>query len=255
VGLKGMLKWQIQKIALKNADAIITDSESSKKDIVKFVDIPPFKIHVVYLAASSEFIKLNNTSMLDSIKMKYKLPDKFVLYVGDATWNKNLPRLIEAASKINVPLAMVGKTLIDKKIDMKNPWNKDLVKVWELAEKNKNVFRLGFVSSKDLVALYNAATLFVMPSIYEGFGLPILEAMSCGCPVITSKEGSIPEIAEDACRYVNAYGIDNIAQGISEVFNNKNLQEELSKKGLIRSKKFTWEKTAEETVRVYKSIT
>lgn len=253
-GLKGILKWQIQKMALKSADRIITDSESSKRDIVRFTDISPSRIHVVYLAAGEEFKRINDKGlMIKKIREKYGLPEKFILYVGDVTWNKNLPRLIEAVSKINIPFAMVGKALINKEIDTQNPWNKDLVKVQEMAEQNNNVFRLGFVSSRDLVALYNAATLFVMPSVYEGFGLPILEAMSCGCPVVTSREGSIPEIAGVSCRYIDAYDLDSIARGISEVFSNRNLQRELSAKGLIQSKKFTWRKTAGNTINAYKS--
>ncbi len=254
-GLKGSLKWQIQKRALKNADAIITDSESSKKDIIKYAGIDSAKIKVVYLAAGSEFKILNSKEKAEEVRKKYGLPKQFILYVGDATWNKNLSRLIEAASKINVPLAMVGKALIDKKIDMKNPWNKDLVRVQELAGENKNVFRLGFVSSRDLVALYNAAALFIMPSIYEGFGLPILEAMSCGCPVVASKGGSLAEVVGEGGKYIDPYDIDSIAKGISEVFNSSSLQKELSQKGIIQSKKFTWHRTADETMDVYRSVT
>lgn len=254
-GLKGNLKWQIQKRSLKNADAIISDSESSKKDIIKYAGISSSKIKVIYLAAGSEFKVLNVKEEAEETRRKYSLPQKFILYVGDATWNKNLPRLIEAASKINVPLVMVGKALIDKGIDTHNPWNKDLVKVQDLAEKNKNVFRLGFVPTEDLVLIYNAATVFAMPSIYEGFGLPVLEAMACGCPVVTSKEGSLQEIGGEACEYVDAYDVDSIAAGISEVFNSEDLQQELSKKGLVQSKKFTWEKTARETMNVYQKVT
>lgn len=254
-GLKGFLKWQVQKFALKSATAIITDSISSKNDIIKFTGISDAKINVVYLAAGEEFRKLEIKNLKLEIKKRYRLPDRFALYVGDATWNKNLPRLIEAVSKINVPLVMVGKALVDKEVDTQNPWNKDLTRVQDLAEKNKNVFRLGFVPSEDLVALYNAATLFIMPSIYEGFGLPILEAMSCGCPVVTSKEGSISEIVGKACRYVDPYSIVYIAEGISEVFNNLILQKKLSEEGIIQSRKFTWKKTAEKTMEVYRSVT
>jgi glycosyltransferase involved in cell wall biosynthesis len=253
-GLKGKIKWQIQKLALINADAIITDSESSKKDIVKYAGIDPAKVKVVYLAAGFEFKTLNSKEKTEGVVRKYNLPKKFALYVGDATWNKNLPRLIEAISKINVPLVMVGKALIDELIDAHNPWNKDLVKVQKIAKENQNVLRLGFVPSEDLVALYNAATLFVMPSIYEGFGLPALEAMSCKCPVVTSRGGSLEEVVGEAGKYVDPYNVSSIAEGIREVFDNSNLRAELVQKGVGQSKKFTWIKTASETMRVYQNI-
>ncbi|KKQ28318.1 MAG: hypothetical protein A3H17_04500 [Candidatus Levybacteria bacterium RIFCSPLOWO2_12_FULL_37_14] len=254
-GLKGSLKWQLQKLALKNANAIVTDSESSKRDVIKYIGINSEKIKVVYLAAGEEFKRINDKGlMIKEIRKKYGLPEKFILYVGDATWNKNLPRLIEVASKISVPLVMVGKALIDRNIDTKNPWNKDLVKVQEEASQNKNVLRLGFVSSEDLVALYNLATLFIMPSIYEGFGLPVLEAMGCGCPVVTSRGGSLAEVVGEAGRYIDPYDVDSIAKGISEVFNDPSLQKELSQKGIIQSRKFTWRKTADETMGVYESV-
>jgi len=253
-GLRGNLKWQIQKLALKNMDAIIAVSNSSKEDIIKYAGVSRDKVKVVYEAVGEDFRKLENGKWKAEIIRKYNLPEKFVLYVGDVTWNKNLPRLIEAAARINVPFAMVGKALVDKIIDTQNPWNKDLVRSQKLAEQNKNVFRLGFVSLEDLVALYNAATLFVMPSIYEGFGLPALEAMSCGCPVVASKGGSLVEVIGEAGRFIDPYDVDSIAKGISEVFDSPVLQKELSKKGIIQAKKFTWKKTAEETMSVYKEV-
>jgi glycosyltransferase involved in cell wall biosynthesis len=253
-GLKGWSKWQIQKLALKNSDAIITDSQSSKNDIIKFAGIDTEKITVVYLAAGSEFKRVNSKEKIENVKRKYNLPEKFILYVGDATWNKNLPRLISAVNKINKPLVLVGQALVDSNIDLQNPWNKDLVAVQKMAEGNKNIYRLGFISSDDLVALYGSAALFVMPSIYEGFGLPILEAMSCGCPVVASNGGSLPEIVGKAGRYVDPYDVNDITKGISEVFNDLKLQIEFSQKGITQANKFTWKKTASETIDVYRSV-
>ena len=135
--------------------------------------------------------------------------------------------------------------------DRLNPWNKDLLNVQKSVEFDKRIIRLGFIPQQDLVLLYNEATVFAMPSLYEGFGLPILEAMSCGCPVISSKEGSLGEIAGDAAYFVDAYNIDDIAGGIKKVFEDKSMQKSLSDKGLLRAKKFTWKKTAEETMKVY----
>ena len=252
IGIKGKIKWQMQRSALRRVDAIITDSISSKKDIIKFTGIEEHGVNVVYLAAGDQFKKLQNAeSKIQNLRKKYNLPEKFALYVGDVTWNKNLTRLIEAVEKINVPLVMVGKALVDKSADLGNPWNKDLVNVREKIETNKKIICLGFVSNEDLVLLYNSATVFAMPSLYEGFGLPILEAMSCGCPVVTSQSGSIPEIGGDAPFYVDPYDIDNIAQGLKKVFLDEKLRKILSEKGIQQEKKFTWKKTVSQTMSVY----
>lgn len=253
-GLKGSLKWLIQKQAMLSCERVITDSESSKNDITKFTGVDPGKIKVVYLAAGQEFEVLKDQNKKEEVIKKFKLPNKFALYVGDATWNKNLPRLIEASVKSKTFLVMVGKALLNEQIDHSNPWNKDLSLVQKLAKENSNIIRLGFVSSEDLVALYNAATLFVMPSIYEGFGLPILEAMNCGCPVVASKGGSLAEIVGDAGLFVDSYDLDSISKGIKAVFEDQGLREKMSAKGLEQAKKFTWKKTADETMRVYESV-
>jgi len=254
-GLKGKVKWEVQKQALKNADGIITDSVSSKKDIVKITGISEDKISVVYLAAGEEFQRIHNSELrIKNVRKKYGLPGKFVLYVGDVTWNKNLPRLVEAIKKINLTLVMVGSALVQKKFDRLNPWNQDLLEVQKLAEGDKRIIRLGFIPQEDLVLLYNTATVFAMPSLYEGFGLPILEAMRCGCPVATTKEGSLKEVGGDGAYYVNGYDVNSIASGINKVFSDQKLQEGLSLRGLKQAKKFSWKKTAEETVRVYERI-
>jgi len=254
-GIKGEIKWQMQRFALKRADAILTDSESSKKDIQKYVGARESKIHVVYLAAGEQFERIKTEDIkLKEIRKKFGLPEKFILYVGDVTWNKNLPRLIDAVKSINIPLVMIGKSLVSENYDKDNPWNADLNRVNELAKGDDKIMRLGFVSDEELVQIYNLATVFAMPSLYEGFGLPILEAMACGCPVITSKEGSLAEVASDAAFYVDAYDVGNIAAGIKKVFNDKKLQEELTEKGLKNVQRFSWKDTASKTLAVYKGI-
>jgi len=251
-GVRGSFKWFIQKNSLKKANLIIADSMSSKKDIVKFTGINEEKVEVVYLSQAEEFKKIETDKLnKEKIKEKYGLPEKFALYVGDVTWNKNLPRLVEAAKKSNIPLVMAGKALVSEDFDKNNPWNQDLLKVQKLAEWNKNILRVGFVETEDLVALCNLATVLVMPSLYEGFGLPILEAMACGCPVIATKEGSIPEVAGDAAFYTDAYDSEKISKDMRDIFEDEKLRKELSIKGLKQADNFSWKKTAEKTVRVY----
>jgi glycosyltransferase involved in cell wall biosynthesis len=254
-GIKGKLKWQMQRFALKRASAVITDSESSKRDIKKYAGIKESKIHVIYLAAGEQFIKLKTENVkLKEIAKRYGLPEKFVLYVGDVTWNKNLPRLIAAVKETKLPLVMVGKSLVSQDYDKSSPWNADLNRVNELTKGDSNIMRLGFVSKEELVQLYNLATVFVMPSLYEGFGLPVLEAMTCGCPVITTKEGSLQEVAGNGAFYVDAYDVESIAKGIKKVFDSEELQKELSEKGLENVKRFSWKDTASQTLKVYESI-
>lgn len=254
-GLKGKFRWHIQKHNLGKVDAIITDSNAAKKDIIRICKMSEEKVDVVYLAASEEFSVLKeNNKIAKDLKEKFNLPDKFVLYVGDVTWNKNLPRLLEAIKKINIPLVMVGKALVEKNYDRSNPWNKDRMIIDTLAAADDNIIRLGFVSTEDLVGLYNMASVFVWPSVYEGFGLPIVEAMKSGCPVIVSKEGCMPEVAGEAGYYFDGYDTNTLADSIKKVFSSNTLQQELSKKGIEQAKKFSWKKAATETIQVYEKV-
>lgn len=252
-GIKGSIKWHIQRNRLKKANIIITDSFASKNDIIKILGFNDRKIKVIPLAAGKSFKKVSN-EIVESVRRKYSLPAKFVLYVGDVTWNKNLPRLLKAINKTNYPLVLVGKAIASKDFDDSNPWNTDLVQVQKMITLNPKITALGYVSDHDLVAIYNAATIFVMPSLYEGFGLPVIEAMSCGTPVITSTEGSLPEVAGDAAIYTDAYSVDNIAECLKKIFPDENIRAKLSENGLERSKKFTWEKTARSTLQVYNEL-
>lgn len=252
-GMKGNLQWQLQRFRLKKVDGIITDSQASKRDIEKIVKVSPDKVSVAYLAAGEEFKRLNiEDSRLKILKKKYNLPEEFILYVGDVTWNKNVPRLLYAMHEIDFPLVMVGKALVSKDVDSKNKWNKDLIEVQQLAQHNKNIIRLGFVPTEDLVGLYNLATVFVFPSVYEGFGLPIVEAMQSGCPVIISQEGCMPEVGGEAVVYFDGYNTESLIEVIQKVLYSQKLQKELSEKGIVQAKKFSWKITAEKTIEAYK---
>lgn len=252
-GIKGNVRWQIQKQNLKRVDEIICDSLASKNDIVRIVGVKESKVDVAYLAGAEEFKqKKIEKPALEGLLLRYNIPHKFALYVGDITWNKNVPMLVRACTIEQIPLVMVGKSLVQTNFDRSNPWNKDLVEVQTVVKDNPFVHMLGFVSTDELVSLYNIATVFVFPSIYEGFGLPILEAMQSGCPVIVSKEGCMPEVAGIAGQYFDGYDQHSLQEAIKHVYHTEAVQKELSAKGLEQSKKFSWKQTAEQTIALYK---
>lgn len=263
-GIKGWIKYQIQKQSLKGAKAIITDSENSKKDIIKFTDFPKDRIYVIYLAPGKEFKKLENPATRDSfgmgnwkleIREKYQLPETFLLYVGDVNYSKNILGLVKAFSNLkpqnsNLKLILVGKAFKDETL----PETKEIIQLIKVLKLKDFVKILGFVSDKDLVAIYNLATVYCQPSFYEGFGLPVLEAMACGTPVVAANTSSLPEICGDAAIMVNPYKIEDIARKIKKVISDKIIRGRLVEKGLAQAKKFSWEKTAKETIKVYHEV-
>lgn len=253
-GIKGEIKWQMQRFSLRKANVIITDSETSKKDILKYVGAKEKRVKVVYLAAGEEFKRLEKGTWQEKLRKKYNLPEKFVLYVGDVTWNKNLPRLLDAITELDISIVMVGKNLVSEDYDKNNPWNNDLNRINELARSNDKITRVGFLPSEELVQIYNLATLFAMPSLYEGFGLPILEAMACGCPVLTSKEGSLEEVAGNAAYFIDAYDVESIKFGLELLYKDQSKRNELIEKGNENVKRFSWKKTAQETLSAYEEV-
>lgn len=254
-GIKGNLKWQINKTLLRQADGVLADSEASKKEIVRLVGIKKEKVHSVYLSVDHDFKKLLLTKeQKKSFEKKYRLPSDFILYVGDVTWNKNLPRLIQAVKKTNTTLVMVGKAITNTNFDPKNPWNHDRIIVSESIANDSQFRALGFVETDDLVKLYNMAQALITPSLDEGFGLPALEAMTSGCPVISSRLGSLPEVVGDAALFIDAKSVESIAHGMQKVLDSRQLQNTLSKKGLIRASEFSLEKMVQDTVNIYNSV-
>jgi len=270
-GIKGGIRLAINKFLInKNVDAIITISETSKKDICRFLGTDPGKVHVIYLAAKETFKKLVNNELLTKIKSKYHLPDKFALYVGDVNYNKNIPILIKACKLAKIPLVICGKqalnieTLGKEDLSMlKGP--KDWIRYLfgkphpELAHfrsllkefnHGKSVIRLGFVPDEDLVAIYNLATVYVQPSLYEGFSLPILEALACGCPVVASKIQTHVEIVEGAVTLVEPTNPKDFVRGFNSLVKSPRLAGEQVK----LPRKYSWAETARQTLQLYENV-
>lgn len=252
-GVRGRINFYFQKKALKQVSAIITDSETSKNDIKKFLGVKQEKVNVIYLAPDQIYKKINDSGKLKYISQYYKLPNSFLLYVGDVNWNKNLLNLAEAAVLSGVDLCLVGSGF---EIDIRSK-NKELKSYHQFLQKYKNnplIHILGFVSDEDLVSIYNLAQVLMLPSFYEGFGLPILEAQSCGVPVITSKVSSTAEVGGDGAYLVDPNSVEAIQNAIKKVCFDKKKRQTLINLGYQNVKKYSWEKVAKQTERIYAQV-
>ena len=247
-GIKGKINWFINKCLIrKNIDAIITISETSKKDICRFTGVNPEKIFVTHLAPRPIFRKLNTTLLYSNV-VKYHLPKKFALYVGDVNYNKNIPNLVKACKLVDIPLVIVGKQASElNKMDLSHPELAHLKNTdWD------NVVRVGFVPDSDLVKIYNLATVFVQPSFYEGFGLPLLEAQASGVPVVASKTQALVEIAEGSALFFDPKDSKDMAEKIKMVTEDVDLKNRLIQKGIKNAAGYFWDKTAQKTLEVYR---
>jgi len=234
---------------LKNAHKTIAVSISTKQDLMKYFNVPEDKIRVIYEAADEKFKPLNNDKV-NEVKKKYHLNFSFILYVGGLAAHKNISILIKSFYKIK------NKGITHKLIiaGTKRWKYKEIFEIITKLNLQNDVIFTGYFPEEDLPALYNAADLFVYPSLYEGFGLPPLEAMACGTPVITSNTSSLPEVVGDAGIMIDPYDVDGLADAMYEVLRNDGLREKMVKSGLERAKTFSWKKTARETLKVYEEV-
>lgn len=259
-GIRGMLKWQYQRMRLKAATRIIADSASSERDIERIAGVPESRIDVVHLAPSSQFRIILKDPLLSRVKAKYDLPDVFVLYVGDVNWNKNIISMLEAFRKLKtqnsklreVKLVLIGSVFLDNSLKEVKEINSFI----DTAKLNAEVIRIGGVPREDLVAIYNLASVYIQPSLYEGFGLPVLEAMACGVPVVSSRAASLAEIAGPAIP-VDPMNPQDIARGLMEALT----MTPVKRIALIHVQtkwvqQFSWERVARQTILSYeKAVT
>lgn len=247
--------YQLQnwsKYSILKAAKVFTISNFSKDDIIKEYKLPAEKVIVTHLGLKMKIDIAAPKVDENEVLQKLDLKQPFILFVGTLQPRKNLQRLIQAFSKIKksndysaLQLAIVGK---------KGWLFEDILDEPQKAGVSSFVKFLEFVQDKELEVLYKNAEFFILPSLYEGFGLPILEAMSFGCPVITSKVSSLPEAAGDAALYVDPENTDDIAQKMETLLKDESLRNELREKGYKQVKKFSWEKTAKETLLVLEKI-
>ena len=252
---KGVLanfgKGIMYRLKLKNirkADAILVNSDNTKKDVVKYAGVDPNIVHRVYLGVDEEFRTQNPVSREER--------GNYILFVGGVEANKNVLRLLEAFANIQYPTSNIrlimpgGQFMNEGKIETKMI----RAKVKELGLENSVEFP-GFVSQKELIELYRKALVFVYPSYYEGFGFPVLEAMACGTPVVSSNASSLPEVGSEAVVYVDPFDVESIVGGIQKVlnFDGSNYQRVIQQ-GLEQSSKFSWQTCARETLQVLRSV-
>ncbi len=237
---------------IENSKGIFTVSEYSKKDILKFFpNFPEDKIFVTPLAANSSFYPMEKCICNKFLKDKYDIDFPFILYIGGFSSRKNVRELIISFKDIYSTLKSKYKLVLCGSIKDEGEKLKEFCK--ELGVED-NVIFTGFVPDEDLPYFYNGCSLFVYPSLYEGFGLPPLEAMSCKAPVITSNSTSIPEVTKDCALLIDPFNKDELSSSILQVLTSSSLSEELSEKGYKNSKTFTWTKTAELTLKAYETI-
>jgi glycosyltransferase involved in cell wall biosynthesis len=240
-------------IAAKRADVVLTDSEASKWDIVHLLDIPSERVHVIYLAADDIYQPILDDQRLTAIRQKYGLPESYLLYLGGFDQRKNVPALLKAFAQLakdpRAFLVVAGR--LPEKGGGFFPDPRPIVQ--ELGIEERVVFT-GWVPEEDKPALYSGARALVFPSLYEGFGLPPLEALACGTPVIASNQGSLPEIVGDGGLLLEPDDMEGLAGAMEKLLNDDTLWGDLREKGLAHAARFSWEKTARETLAVYQEI-
>lgn len=232
------------------ADAVIVPSEYTRRDAVETLNIPEDYIYVVYDGYDPDFAPIEDRGVIEAVWGKYGLHDPYMLYMGTLAPHKNLLRLVEAfyilKKKKRLPhrLVLVGHTYLSEPL---------FQRVESLGLWGEVVFT-GFIPKADVPPLMNGADLLVLPSLYEGFGLPLLEAMACGTPVIASRAASIPEVVGDAGMLVDPYDVEALAETLYQVAVDSDLKADLRRRGLERVRLFSWEKCARETLSVYEHL-
>ncbi|MFQ6084096.1 MAG: glycosyltransferase family 4 protein [Candidatus Aminicenantia bacterium] len=238
------------KLASKKTKKIITCSNYTKNDLLKTLNLPKDKLEVVYLGVSPKFKTIHEKNKIELVKKKYEINKKYILYVGNFKPHKNVKRLIEAYNllpetiKQEYDLVLGGGEPKRSVIDDKRLGPSDL----------QYIIYVGHILEEDLPALYSGAELFIFPSLYEGFGLPPLEAMACGCPVASSNTSSMPEVLDDAALFFDPYDVEEMSKAFKRMLEDENLRNRFRQKGLARAKLFTSEKTTKKLISLFESV-
>jgi glycosyltransferase involved in cell wall biosynthesis len=234
-------------VAARVADAVVTVSHSARRDLLRFHRLPSDRVSVLHEAAGPGFEPITDPSRRSRIRMRYGLPERFILYVGAIEPRKNLPRLVEA-------FAIARARGMPHELVCVGPYGWSSRALYDEVDRRglrRVVHFTGYVPVDDLPVIYNLGEVFVFPSVYEGFGLPVVEAMACGTPVITTRTSSLEEIASGAAEIVDPRDPEALADAIVAVGSDEARRRDLSARGLARAREFSWSRTAREMLGVY----
>jgi glycosyltransferase involved in cell wall biosynthesis len=247
-GQRRVLDWSTRWSA-KVSRKIIAISESTKTDLVAHYDVDPTKITVIHHGIAPEF-RPSSPDEIESLRARLRLPKRYALAVGTVQPRKNYGRLAGAVAAVNRSGTDIALVVAGKRGWMADDVEREI----NAANLGDRIRLLGYVEDRDLPALYSGAALFCQPSLYEGFGLPVLEAMACGAPVVASNSSSLPEITGDAALLVDPLDTGKIADAIARVLNEAELSTILSERGRAHSARFTWTRCAEQTLDLLRSV-
>ncbi len=242
-------KYLLPRIA-KNVDRIFTSSEHSKKDIAKRFNVPLGRIDVIYPAPNPAFRKLDRKKCKQKLAQKYDIREDFLLFVSTLERKKNISTLLKAFKLLKDKGYKHKLVLVGKK-GYGYEGIEDTIKQLQL---EKDVVMPGYAPVEDLPLFYNAAEAFIFPSKYEGFGMTVVDAMKCGCPVVASNGGGIPEAAGTAGITVDVFDTKGYADAVEKILNNKKLADSMRRKALLQAKKFSWEKSAKKVIEAYERL-
>ena len=239
----------VTRASARVAGVIITPSQTVRRDVIDRLGVPEERVVTIPDAAGPQYIPVEDESILDRLRQQYQLPSRYILSIGSLEPGKNRGRLIQAyagleGAGVDCPLVVAGRPAWR--------YEGDYEQVRRLGLQDQVRF-LGYVPDGDLPALYSGATLLAFPSLYEGFGLPVLEAMSCGTPVVTANVAGTAEIAGDAALLVDPRNVGALAEAMGRLLSDDALRTDLRARGLERAKQFSWQRTARETLSVYES--
>lgn len=247
------LYTQLVAAAARRANQIITDSLASKNDIIKHLRVPARRVHVIYLAVDSACRRISGEKRLGAVRRKYGLPEEYVLYLGGFDQRKNLRTMLHAYQHVLQVIGDATPALVvaGRLPSVETPLFPNPQRMARELGIEQHVLFIGWVAEEDKPALYSGARFFVFLSLYEGFGLMLLEAMSCGTPVLAANSSSLPEIVGDSGLLVNPTDLDEISTGMLNLLQDAALRERLGETALVQAAKFDWKRTAEQTRRVY----